>query len=176
MVTHNLDGENRESPHFPMLVVLQYGSSIAVWRTWSSCASWHDPFDPRIWWGAWGMSSLPWAASLYAIEHLWVPLSTSSAVTYGRYHELLPTTVVSPAFMPCFHISQGWGIVWCSEVPTLLSSQTSSHPSSTKLLGTHDVKPQTLRIGTSCLHNSLGVTSQLLGCLECDWLSLQPHW
>jgi hypothetical protein len=39
----------------------------------------------------------------------------------------------------------------------------------------NNLQPQAPRVGTSCLHNSLGETSQLLGCPECDWLLVRPQ-
>jgi hypothetical protein len=108
--------------------------------------------------GAQGMSSLPRAVSLQAIQHPRVPSSTFSAVMHGRCCELLPMMVTSQAYMPQFHISQGWGMTRCSKVPTSLSSQISSCPSLVKPLGIHGLQPQTPRVGTSCLHNSLRMT------------------
>jgi hypothetical protein len=96
-------------------------------------------------------------------------------VTCGRCHELLPWMTVTLTCMSRSHISQGWGIVWCSEVLVFISPQTSSHPSLAKPLSTHDLQPQTLRVGISCLHNSLDVTSWLLGYLEYDVPLLRLH-
>jgi hypothetical protein len=134
------------------------------------------------------MSNLSWEVPLPAIPHPRVPLSTFAI--RGRCRGLLPTTVVIPACMPRFHISQEWEMVWCNEVIASLLPQTSSCPLLVKPLGTHDLRPQTIRVGATYLHSSLGVTSQLLGCLEvpllwphrrCQdqiWLSLlaQSNW
>jgi hypothetical protein len=114
------------------------------------------------------MSNQPRVVSLQAIQHQQVPSGTSSAMICGRCPKLLPMTVVSQACMPQFHISQGWGMVQRNEVSTFSSSKTSSRPSLAKPLGIHDLHPQTLRVEASCWPNSLGMTSWLLGCLECD--------
>jgi hypothetical protein len=66
-------------------------------------------------------------------------------------------------------------MVQCNEVIAFLSPQTSSRPSLVRPLGTHDLQPQTVRVGASCLRSSLGMTSQLLGCLEDGVLLLRPH-
>jgi hypothetical protein len=63
----------------------------------------------------------------------------------------------------------------CSEVIAFLSLQTSLCPSLAKPLSTHDLYPQTVKIGISCLHSSLGMTLQLLSCLGYDVLLLRPH-
>jgi hypothetical protein len=68
--------------------------------------------------------------------------------------------------LPWFHTSQEVGMVQCNKVIASLSLQFSSRHSLVKPLGTHDLQPETVRVSTSCLHSSLGVTSQLLGYLE----------
>jgi hypothetical protein len=83
--------------------------------------------------------------------------------------------VVTPASKLRFHISQGWGMVWYSEVLVSLSPQTSSRPSLAKPLSTHDLQHQTLRVDASYLHNSLDVTSRLLSCLKYGVLLLRLH-
>jgi hypothetical protein len=117
----NLDGENGENSHFPMLLILHYGCSIVSWRSWSSCALWHDSFDPRSWSGARYMLNLPRAVPLLIIQHSQMHSSTSLAMIHGRCHGLLPTTVVNPACTPRFHTSQGLGMVQCNEVIASLS-------------------------------------------------------
>jgi hypothetical protein len=121
------------------------------------------------------MSNLTQAASLPIIPHPRVPLSTSSAATRGRCHGLLPMMVVTPAFMPRFHTSQEWGMIQCNEVIASLSLQISSRPSLAKPLSTHDLQPQTVKVGISCLHSSLGVTLRLLCCHEYGVPLLRLH-
>jgi hypothetical protein len=101
------------------------------------------------------MSNLSRAVSLLVILHLRVPLSTSLVATRLRCHKLQPMMAVSLACMPWVHISQGWEKVQSIEVLTSLSLQTSSRPSLGKPFGIHVLQPQTLRVGASCLHNSL---------------------
>jgi hypothetical protein len=159
-----------------MLLLLLYGCSIGSCTTWSSSALWHDSFDPRSWSGARDMSNLTRAVSLPVIPHPRVPSSTSLAVIHGRCCGVLPFTVVTPACMPRFHISQEWGIVQCNKVVASLSLQTSLHPSLLKPLGIRDFQPQTVMVDVSYLHSSLGMTSRLLGCLEYGVLLLRLHW
>jgi hypothetical protein len=104
------------------------------------------------------MSNLLRAVPLPVIQHPRLPSSTSLAEIYGRCRELLPTMVVTPTYMPWFHTSQEWGMVWCNEVIASLSPQTSLRYSLVKHLGTHDLQHQTIRVGASCLHNSLNMT------------------
>jgi hypothetical protein len=66
--------------------------------------------------------------------------------------------VVTPACMSRFHISQKWGMVQCNEVIASLSLQTFLRHSLAKPSGTQDLQPQTVRVGASYLHSSLGVT------------------
>jgi hypothetical protein len=56
----------------------------------------------------------------------------------------------------------------CSEVLIFLLLQISSRPLWVKLSDIHDLKLQILRAKASCLHSTLGVTSRLLGYLECN--------
>jgi hypothetical protein len=119
------------------------------------------------------MSNLSRVVPLPVIPQPRVPSSTTLAAICGRCHELLPMMVVTPACMPRFHTSQEWGMVQCNKVIASLSVQISSHPSLVKPLGTHDLQSQTIRVGASYLHSSLGMTSRLLGCLEYDERLLQ---
>jgi hypothetical protein len=121
------------------------------------------------------MSSLSQAVPLPAIQHPWVPSSTSLAEIRGRCHELLPMTVVTPTSMPPFHTSQELGIAQYNGVIASLSLQISSRPSLVKPLSIRGLQPQTTRVGTSCLHSSLGVTWQLLSFLGYDISLLRPH-
>jgi hypothetical protein len=121
------------------------------------------------------MSNLTQVMPPPVIPHPWVASSTSSAVTRGRCHGLLPMTVVTTAYMPRFHTSQEWGMVQCNEVIASLSLQISSRPSLAKLLGIHDLQPQTVMVDASYLHSSLDVTSRLLGYLEYNVLLLRLH-
>jgi hypothetical protein len=105
------------------------------------------------------MSNLIRVVPLPVIPHPRVPSSTSSATICGRYHELLPMIVATPACMPQFYTSQVWGIVRGSKVIASLSHQTSSRSLLMKHLGTHDPQPQTVRVSASYFHSSLGVTS-----------------
>jgi hypothetical protein len=165
-VAQTSDGENRENLHSPMLLLLLYGCSIGSCTTWSSSVLWHDSFDPRSWSGARDMSNLTRVVSLPVIPHPRVPSSTFLAVIRGRCCGVLPFTVVTPACMPRFHISQEWGIVQCNKVVASLSLQTSLHPSLPKPLGIRDFQPQIVMVDVSYLHSSLGITWRLLGCLE----------
>jgi hypothetical protein len=121
------------------------------------------------------MSNLFQAVPLPVIQHPWVPSSTSLAKIHRRCCELLPSMVVTLTCMPQFHTSQEWGMVWCNEVIASLSPQTSLRPSLVKPLATHDLQPQTVRVSTSYLHNSLDMTLWLLSCLEYDVPLLRPH-
>jgi hypothetical protein len=77
--------------------------------------------------------------------------------------------------MPRLYASPEWEMVRCNEAIASLSPQTSLHPSFAKPLDTHDLQPQTIKVDVSCLHSSLGMTLQLLSCLEYDVSLLQPH-
>jgi hypothetical protein len=121
------------------------------------------------------MSNLIRAMPLPAIPYSRVPSSISSAAICGRCRRLQPTTVVIPACMPHFHTSQVWGMARCSEVMALLSLQNSLRLSLAKPSSTHDLQPQTVKVGVSCLHSSLGVTLQLLSCLQYGVPLLWPH-
>jgi hypothetical protein len=77
--------------------------------------------------------------------------------------------------MPRFHTFQVWGMVRYNAVIASLSPQTSLRYSLVKPLGTHDLQPQTIKVGVSFLHNSLDVILQLLSCLDYDVPLLWPH-
>jgi hypothetical protein len=66
-------------------------------------------------------------------------------------------------------------MVQCNEVIAFPFTPNSLCPSLVTPLGTHDLQPQTIRVDTSYLHNSLDVTLPLLSCLEYDVPLLQPH-
>jgi hypothetical protein len=66
-------------------------------------------------------------------------------------------------------------MVQWNEVIASLSLQISSHPSLAKPLGICDLQPQTVMVNVSYLHNSLGMTLWLLGCLEHGVPLLQLH-
>jgi hypothetical protein len=83
--------------------------------------------------------------------------------------------VVTTAYMPRIHTSQEWGMVQCNEVIAFLSFPIASRLSLVKPLGICDLQPQTIMVDVSCLHSSLNVTSQLLGCFEYDVLLLRLH-
>jgi hypothetical protein len=112
------------------------------------------------------MSNLTRVVPPPVIPHLRVPSSTSSAVTRERCHGLLPMMVVTLTYMPRLHTSQERGMVQCNEVIAFLSFQIASHLSLVKPLGIHDLQPQTVMVGASCLHSSLDVTSQFLVVLN----------
>jgi hypothetical protein len=84
-------------------------------------------------------------------------------------------TVVTLACMPWFHTSQEWGMIQCNEVIASLSLQISLRPSLVKHLSIRGLQTQTVMIDASYLHNSLGMTSQLLGCLEYGVPLLRLH-
>jgi hypothetical protein len=69
------------------------------------------------------MSNLLRAVSLLAVLHPRLLSDTSSAMTHGRCHELLPMMVVTLVCMPQVYTSGVWEMVQCSEVLTFLSSQ-----------------------------------------------------
>jgi hypothetical protein len=121
------------------------------------------------------MSSLFRVAPLLAIQNPRVPSSTSSAEIRGRCRELLPTTVVTPTCMPWFHTSQELGMVHYIEVIGSLSLQISSCPSLVKPLSIHGLQHRTVKVSTSYLHSSLGVTLLLFSCLGYNVSLLQPH-
>jgi hypothetical protein len=121
------------------------------------------------------MSNLIRAVPLPTIPHPHVPSSISSAAIHGRCCELLRMTVVIPACMPHFHTSQVWGMTRCSVVIAFLLLQTSLRHSLVKPLSTHDLYSQTIMVGISCLHSTLGVTLRLLSCLEYSIPLLRPH-
>jgi hypothetical protein len=54
IVAQSLDGENGENPHFPKLLLFHSDCSVVSWRIWLFYASWHDPFDPKSWFGCLG--------------------------------------------------------------------------------------------------------------------------
>jgi hypothetical protein len=56
-----------------------------------------------------------------------------------------------------------------------LSLQISSCPSLVKPLSPRGLQPQTIKVGASCLHSSLGATLRLLSFLGYDTLVLRPH-
>jgi hypothetical protein len=112
---------------------------------------------------------------LSAIQHPQVSSSTFLTKIRGRCHEHLLTTVVTPTCMPWFHTSQELGMVQCNDVIASLSLQISSHPSMAKHLSIHGLQPQTVKVGASCLHSSLGITLRLLSCLGYDVPLLRPH-
>jgi hypothetical protein len=116
-----------------------------------------------------------WVVPFPVIQHPRVPSSTSLVEICGRCRELLPTMVVTPTCMPRFHTSQVWGMVRCSKVIAFLSLQTSLRPSLMKPSSAHDLQPQTVKVGVSCLHSSLGVTLRLLSYLVYDVPLLWPH-
>jgi hypothetical protein len=161
MATWNLDGENGGSPRSPKLLLLQSDCSIVSWRTWSFYALWHDPFDPKSWFGARGTTSQPRAVSLQATQRPQVPSNTSLLTTRGRCREPQSMMVAGQTCRPQFHTSRGWGMVRCSEALTFLSLQSSSRLSRGKLSNTHDFQLWTPKVNASCLHKSLGVTSRL---------------
>jgi hypothetical protein len=113
--------------------------------------------------------------SLPVIQHPRVPSNTSLAEIRGRCHELLPVTVVTLTSMPPSHTSPELGMVQYNKVIASLSLQISSRPSLTKLLSTRGLQPQTVRVGASCLHNSLGATLRLSNLLGYDVPLLQPQ-
>jgi hypothetical protein len=112
---------------------------------------------------------------LPAIQHPRVPSNTSLAEIHGKYRELLPMTVVTPICMPPFHISSEIGMVQYNEVIAFLSLQISSRPSLVKPLSTRGLQPQTVKVGASYLHNSLGAALWLLSFLGYDVSLLQPQ-
>jgi hypothetical protein len=121
------------------------------------------------------MSNLTRVVPPPVIPHSRLPLSTFSAATHGRFHGLLPMTMVTLAYMPRFHTSQEWRMVQCNEVIASLSLQISSLSSLVKPLGIRDLQPQIVMVDVSYLHSSLGVTSRLLCYLEYGVLLLRLH-
>jgi hypothetical protein len=114
------------------------------------------------------MLSLSRVEPLPVIQHPRVPSNTSLAEICGRYRELLPITVVTLTCMPPFHTSQELGMVQYNEVIASLSLQISSRPSMAKYLSTRGLQPQTIKVGASGLHSSLGATLRLLSFLGYD--------
>jgi hypothetical protein len=121
------------------------------------------------------MSSPFRVVPLSAIQHPQVPSSTSLAEIHGRCHELLPMMVVTPTCLPRFHTSQELGMVQYNEVIASLSLQISSRPSLAKHLSIRGLQSQTVKVGTSYLRSSLGMTLRLLSCLGYDVPLLRPH-
>jgi hypothetical protein len=121
------------------------------------------------------MSSPSQAVPLPAIRHPWVPSNTSLVEIRARCRELLPMTVVTPICMPPFHTSQELGMVQYNEVIASLLLQISSRPSFATPLSTRGLQPQTVKVGASCLHNSLGATLWLLSFLGYDVPLLRPQ-
>jgi hypothetical protein len=115
------------------------------------------------------------AVSLPAIQHPWVPSNTSLAKICGRCHELLPMMTVTLTCMPHSHTSPELGMVQYNEAITSLSLQIFSCPSLAKHLSTRGLQPQTVRVGASCLHSSLGVALRLSSFLGYDVPLLQPQ-
>jgi hypothetical protein len=114
------------------------------------------------------MSSPSRVVPLPVIQYPWVPSNTSLAEIRGRCHELLPMTVVTPTCMPPFYTSQELGMVQYNEVITSHSLQISSRPSLVKTLSIRGLQPQTIKVGASCSHSSLGATLWLLSFLGYD--------
>jgi hypothetical protein len=104
-----------------------------------------------------------------------VPSNASLAEICGRCRELLPMTVVTLTCMPPSHTSPELGMVQYNEVIASLSLQISSRPSLAKPLSTRGLQPQTVRVGASCLHSSLGTTLRLLNFLGYDISLLRPQ-
>jgi hypothetical protein len=99
----------------------------------------------------------------------------SLAEIHGRCHELLPMTVVTLIYMPPFQTSRELGMVQYNKVIASLLLQISSRPSLTKPLSARGLQPQTIKVGASCLHSSLGATLWLLNFLGYDVPLLQPQ-
>jgi hypothetical protein len=114
------------------------------------------------------------AVPLPVIQHPRVLSNTSLAAIRGRYRELLPMMVVTLTCMPPSHTSTEFETVQYNEVIASLSLQISSRPSSVKPLSTRGLQPQTVRVGTSCLHSSLGTALRLSCFLGYDVPLLQP--
>jgi hypothetical protein len=121
------------------------------------------------------MSSLSRVVPLTVIQHPWVPSNISLAEIRERCRELLPMTVVTPTCIPPFHTSQELGMVQYNEVIDSLSLQISSCPSLVKPLSIRDLQPQTVKVGASYLHSSLGITLLLLSFLGYDVPLLRPQ-
>jgi hypothetical protein len=121
------------------------------------------------------MSSPSRVVPLPAIQHPRVSSNTSLVEIRGRCRELLPITVVTLTCMPPSHTSQELVMVQYNEVIASLSLQISSCPSLVKPLSTRGLQPQTVKVGASCLHSSLGATLQLLSFLVCDVPLLRPQ-
>jgi hypothetical protein len=115
------------------------------------------------------------AVSFPAIQHPWVPSNTSLSEIRGRCRELLPVMVVTLTSMPPSHTFPELGMVQYNEMIASLSLQISSRPSLVKLLSTHGLPPQTIRVGASCLHSSLGATLRLSNFLGYDVPLLRPQ-
>jgi hypothetical protein len=121
------------------------------------------------------MSSPCRVVPLPAIQHPRVPSNTSLAEIHGICRELLPMTVVTITCTPPSHTSPELRMVQYNEVIASLSLQNSSRPSLVKLLSTRGLQPQTVRVGTSCLHSSLDATLRLSNFLGYDVPLLQPQ-
>jgi hypothetical protein len=121
MATRSPDDENKESPHFPRLLLLQSDCFVVSWRTWLFYTSWHDPSDSRPWLGARGTTTQPRAVSLQATRRPYVPSNIFLATTRGRCCELQLMMVAGQACKPQSHTSWGWGTVRCSKVLIFLS-------------------------------------------------------
>jgi hypothetical protein len=121
------------------------------------------------------MLNLTRAVPLPVVPYPRMPSSISSAMTCGICCGLLSVTVVTPAYMLLFHTSKEWGMIQCNEVIASLPFQITSRLSLMKLLGIHDLQPQTVMVDTSCLYSSLDAASQLLCCFEYNVLLLRLH-
>jgi hypothetical protein len=121
------------------------------------------------------MSNLTRGVPLLVLQHPLVHSSTSLVVIRERCRGLLPTMVVISACMPHFHTSQELEMVQYNEVIASLSLQISSRPLLVKPLSIRGLQPQTVKVGVSYLHNSLGVTLRLLSCLGYNVPLLWPH-
>jgi hypothetical protein len=121
------------------------------------------------------MSNLCRAVPLPVIQYARVASNTSLAAIRGRCRELLPIMVVTLTCMPPSHTSPELGMVQYNEVITSLPLRIFSRPSLAKPLSTRGLQPQTLRVGASCLHTSLGVALRFLSFLGYDVPLLQPQ-
>jgi hypothetical protein len=121
------------------------------------------------------MSNLCRAVPLPVIQYPRVASNTSLATICGIYRELLPMTVVTLTCMPHSHTFPKFETVQYNEVIASLSLQISSRPSSVKPLSTRGLQPQTVRVGASCLHSSIGAALRLSSFLGHDVPLLQPQ-
>jgi hypothetical protein len=112
---------------------------------------------------------------LPTIQYPRVPSNTSLAEICGRYRQLLLMAVVTPTCMPPSHTSKKLEMVQFNEVIASLSLQISSRLSLVKPLSTRGLPPQTVKVGASCLHSSLGITLRLLSFLRYDVPLLRPQ-